>query len=103
MNMEFSYGGKRFIPEGRFYEAKASLNEILSKLSPDTELGFCVPGYKYPSKFPYSQDSFYEAATDKRCDVFRCVENHALYVPCQTDLRLYDGPYRKIRQRRKQK
>lgn len=102
MNMEFSYGGKHFIPEGRFDEAKASLTEILSKLSPDTELGFCVPGYKYPSKFPYSQDSFYEAATDKRCDVFRCVENNALYVPCQTDLRLYVGLYRKRRQRRNQ-
>lgn len=101
MNMKFAYGGKHFIPEGRFDEAKASLTEILSMLSSDTELGFCVPNYKYPSKYPYSQDGFYDAATDKRCDVFRCVENNALYVPCQTDLRLYNGPYRKTHQRRK--
>lgn len=100
MNMEFTYGGKHFIPEGRFDEEKSSLDEILSKLTHDAELGFCIPDYKYPSKYPYSQDGFYEAATDKRCDVFRCLENNALYVPCQTDLRLYDGPYRKRRQRR---
>lgn len=102
MNMEFCYGGKHFIPEGRFDQTNASLNEVLSKLSVDVELGFCVPDYKYPSKHPYSQDGFYEAATDKKCDVFRCVENGKLYVPCQNDLQQYVGPYRKRRQRRKQ-
>ena len=102
MNMEFTYGGKHFIPEGRFDQTKVSLNEVLSNLSADVELGFCVPDYKYPSKYPYSQDGFYEAATDKKCDVFRCVENGKLYVPCQNDLQQYEGPYRKRRQRRKQ-
>ena len=102
MNMEFCYGGKHFIPEGRFGQTNISLNEVLSKLAVDMELGFCVSDYKYPSKFPYSQDGFYEAATDKKCDVFRCVENGKLYVPCQNDLQQYEGPYRKRRQRRKQ-
>lgn len=103
MNMEFCYGGKHFIPEGRFDQTNVSLNEVLSKLSVDVELGFCVPDYKYPSKYPYSQDGFYEVATDKMSDVFCCVENGRLYVPCQNDLQQYVGPYRKRRQRRKQK
>ena len=89
MNMEFCYGGKHFIPEGRFDQTNVSLNEVLSKLSVDVELGFCVPDYKYPSKYPYSQDGFYEVATDKKCDVFCCVENGRLYVPCQNDLQQY--------------
>lgn len=100
MNMEFCYGGKHFVPEGRFDQTNVSLNEVLSKLSVDIELGFCVPGYKYTSKYPYSQAGFYEAATDKKCDVFRCVENGKLYVPCQNDLQQYEGPYRKRRLRR---
>ena len=100
--MEFCYGGMHFVPEGRFDQTNVSLNEILSKLSVDPELGFCVPDYKYQSKYPYSQDGFYDAATDKKCDVFRCVENGKLYVPCQNDLQQYEGPYRKRRQRRKQ-
>ena len=100
--MEFTYGGKHFIPEGRFDHSNVSVNEVLSKLSIDVELGFCVPDYKYPSKYPYTQDSFYGAVTDKRCDVFRCVENGKLYVPCQNDLQQYEGPYRRRCQRRKQ-
>lgn len=100
---QFIYGGKHFVPEGRFDGTSISLNEVLSNLSVDKELGFCVPDYKYPSKFPYSQNGFYEAASDKKCDVFRCAENGKLYVPCQNDLQQYTGPYRKRRQRRKQK
>ena len=100
--MEFCYGGMHFVPEGRFDQTNISLNEVLSKLSVDPEQGFCVPDYKYQSKYPYSQDGFYEAATDRKCDVFRCVENGKLYVPCQNDLQQYEGPYRKRRQRRKQ-
>lgn len=102
MNLEFCYGEKHFIPEGRFDQTNVSLIEVLSKLSVDVEMGFCVPDYKYPSKYPYSQDAFYEMATDKKCDVFRCVENGKLYVPCQNDLQQYEGPYRKRRQRRNQ-
>lgn len=102
MKLEFCYGGKHFVPEGQFDQTNVSLNEVLSKLSVDPELGFCVPDYKYPSKYPYLQDGFYDAATDKKSDVFRCVENGKLYVPCQNDLQQYEGPYRKRQQRRKQ-
>ena len=46
MNMAFCYGGKHFVPEGRFDQTNISLNEVLSKLAVDVELGFCVPAYK---------------------------------------------------------
>ena len=42
MNMAFCYGGKHFVPEGRFDQTNISLNEVLSKLAVDPELGFWV-------------------------------------------------------------
>ena len=55
----------------------------------DRDLGFCRPGYAYESKYPYSHGAFYEASTDKECDLFRCVENGKLYIPCENDLQEY--------------
>ena len=42
---------------------------------------------------------FYAASTDKKCDIFRCVENGRLYVPCQYELQQYmDGKQKEIPQ-----
>ena len=30
-----------------------------------------------------------KASTDKNCDLYRCVENGKLYIPCHHDLQLY--------------
>ena len=32
---------------------------------------------------------FYAAATDKECDIFQCLENGKLYVPCTHELQQY--------------
>lgn len=87
----FEYGGLHFIPERRFEPAGQYHSIIpLSRMRPDAELGFCKPGGAYPSKFDYSHDGFYAASTAKDCDVFRCVENGRLYVPCENDLQFYE-------------
>jgi len=90
MNKEpFEYGGYHFIPERKLMGAEASFYAISKKLCEDRELGFCEEGYVYPSKFQYSHGAFMQASTDKECDLFRCVENGKLYIPCHHDLQIY--------------
>ena len=87
----FEYGGLHFIPERQFEPAGKHHSLIhVSRLRLDVELGFCKKGYAYPSKFNYSHEGFYAASTDKKCDIFRCVENGRLYVPSENDLQLYE-------------
>lgn len=85
----FQYGGFHFIPERKFTAAENDFFKISHKQRIDRQLGFCIPGYIYESKYTYSYEGFYEAATDKKCDLFRCVENGKLYLPCQNDLQEY--------------
>ena len=37
-------------------------------------------------KHEYSWKGFYEASNDNQMDLFRCVENGKLYVPCEHEL-----------------
>ena len=85
----FEYGGYHFIPERTLKGAEAGFFAMSRKIRLDKELGFCEAGYVYPSKYPYSHESFMAASTDKECDLYRCVENGKLYIPCQHDLQLY--------------
>ena len=85
----FEYGGYHFIPERQFTEAENDFNAISKKLRTDIEMGLCKKGYAYESKYDYSYKDFYESSTDKECDLFRCVENGKLYLPCENDLQEY--------------
>lgn len=87
----FEYGGMHFIPHSKLGNVNC-LSELL--LRSDFELGF--HDYDYPekghrSKFPYSHKSFYEAMNDSHMDIFRCVENGKLYIPCEHELFIYEG------------
>ncbi|WP_349218538.1 hypothetical protein [Solibaculum intestinale] len=88
-NQIFEYGGFHFIPERKFTAQEKDFFKISRQQRIDCSLGFCVPGYIYESKYDYSYESFYEAATNKDCDLFRCVENGKLYLPCENDLQEY--------------
>lgn len=90
----FAYGGYHFIPERQFTEAENDFVAISRRQQIDTELGLCEPGYAYESKYPYSHASFMAASPDKDCDLFRCVENGKLYLPCEHDLQEYREPTR---------
>ena len=95
----FEYGGFNFIPERRFTAEENSFLAISRRQRLDKELGFCKPGYAYKSKYPYSHESFYAASPDKECDLFRCVENGKLYLPCTNDLQEYMEQPKKERNR----
>ena len=85
----FEYGGVHFIPERKLTAEENDFLKISRRQCIDRDLGFCRPGYAYESKYPYSHGAFYEASTDKECDLFRCVENGKLYIPCENDLQEY--------------
>ena len=85
----FEYGGYNFFPVRKLEGAESGFYAISKRISIDTELGFCEEGYAYPSKFPYSYDDFYKAAGGHEYDLFRCVENGKIYIPCHHDLQIY--------------
>ena len=98
-NSVFEYGGYHFVPERQLMAHENSFQAVSHRLRTDRELGFCRKGYAYESKFNYSYDEFYMASTDKECDLFRCVENGKLYIPCQNDLQEYMELQKKGRDR----
>ena len=69
--------------------AESGFFAISKRISIDAELGLCEEGYAYPSKFPYSYEDFYKAAGGHEYDLFRCVENGKIYIPCHHDLQIY--------------
>ena len=86
---KFEYGGYHFIPERKFTKQENNFDYISGHIQTDTMLGFCKEGYAYESKYPYSHESFYKASGDSKCDIFRCVENNKLYIPCENDLQIF--------------
>lgn len=96
-DQSFEYGGMHFIPHSKL-EKIYFLSDIL--LRSDFELGF--HDYDYPekgrrSKFPYSHKSFYEAMNGSPMDIFRCIENGKLYIPCEHELFIYEGRRRSMK------
>lgn len=85
----FEYGGYHFLPERRLTAEEDNFASISKRQRLDVDMGLCKENYAYPSKHPYSHEDFYAAATDKTCDLFRCVENGKLYIPCENDLQEY--------------
>lgn len=87
----FAYGGKHFLPVRKFGKGDGDFYQITRRLKRDLEFGFfradCYG--KGGQKAEYSHEGFYAASTDKACDIFRCVENGKLYVPCEYELQEY--------------
>lgn len=89
MHQMFEYGGFHFIPERQFTADENRFDKITRRLRIDPAMGFCRLGYAYVSRYPYSYKDFYAVSPDKNCDLFRCVENGKLYLPCENDLQEY--------------
>ena len=85
----FEYGGYHFIPERRLRPDEADLFSITRKLKTDEELGMFDKGFPKPGKVSYTWRGFYEASPDKKADLFRCVENGKIYIPCNQELAEY--------------
>lgn len=84
-NTIFEYNGYHFKPERKLRkDEKKDICTFSKHIKSDTELGMC--DYEvYWKKCNYSWKKFYEASCS--ClDVFRCIENGKLYVPCEHEL-----------------
>lgn len=90
-NVAFAYGGKHFVLVRKFGKKDGDLYQIARRLKRDLEFGvFRADCYgKEGQKAEYSHEGFYAASPDKACDIFRCVENGKLYVPCEYELQEY--------------
>lgn len=99
--LTFEYGGKHFVPVRKFEKRDGDFYQITRRLRSDRELGFFRADYygKGSQIVDYSHESFYEVSTDKTCDIFQCVENGKLYVPCENELQEYSEPPQQSRRK----
>lgn len=93
----FEYGGYHFVPVTSYDHSDSGFRQVTSRLKTDHELGFHAVDYYGTKKFPYDYEGFYQAAGGKTCDIFRCVENGKLYIPCDFELQQYIEPHEKRR------
>lgn len=87
----FEYNGYHFESERKMKNSeKKDIVTFASHIRHDRELGMCdsdVDDYDYEwKKHNYSWKEFYEASGNSKVDLFRCVENGKLYVPCEHEL-----------------
>lgn len=85
----FEYGGYHFIPERSLRHDETDLFTITRKLKTDEELGMFDKGFPKAGKVSYTWKGFCAASPDKKADLFRCVENGKLYLPCEHELAEY--------------
>jgi hypothetical protein len=85
----FEYGGYHFTPYRKIRKSKDSFIKIMERVRTDRDLGLST--YE-DRKADYSHAGFYEASTDKTCDLFRCEENGKIYIPCANELFEYQEP-----------
>jgi hypothetical protein len=87
----FEYGGFHFKPERKFEKRDGDFNAQMRRMTSERYMG--ISAYEW-GKTDYSHAKFYEAANSE-ADVFKCVENGKLYVPCENELFRYDEPPQK--------
>lgn len=85
----FEYGGYHFIPyaDFRFNEDRCEQRLVHSIFSED------IPGLfsDVENRAAYNEGKFRAASSVMGCDLFLCVENDKLYLPCDKDLKEYIG------------
>ena len=85
------------MPVRKFERRDGDFFQITRRLRLDIGLGIFREGYcrgEETGVVPYSHAAFYQASTEKEYDIFRCVENGKLYVPCEYGLQEYMEPQR---------
>lgn len=82
----FEYNGFHFVPERKLRKCeKKDIRTFSRHIRSDRGLGMCDYNVDW-KKHDYSWDAFYQASDDNQLDLFRCVENGKLYVPCEHEL-----------------
>jgi hypothetical protein len=100
----FEYGEYHFMPYRRFrageikrqlqdnsHPQKIDMRYATRNMRTDFSLKL-FSGERSEKKQDYSYGDFYDASTDRECDIFRCVENGRLYVPGANELFRYIEP-----------
>lgn len=81
----FEYNGYHFEPVRKLKESeKKDICTFSKHIRSDRELGICDYNVDW-KKHNYSWKDFYSASNDSQLDIFLCVENGKLYVPCEHD------------------
>lgn len=80
MEKEFKYNGYTFRPIGKM--------GVSFRLRRDKELG--ISAYEWSKGEKYDYDKFYEASGNSRSDLFLCIENGNVYIPCINELFLFE-------------
>lgn len=88
-NGYFLYQGCHFKPVRQFTEKDGDFFEKTRRLRRDDELGMMEADYDGKQKHPYSYEGFYAASTDKKADIFFCLETMKEYTPCTHELQEY--------------
>lgn len=81
----FTYGGFTFEPAGQVKDY--GVNDDFRSVS--NTLNCSNYGYVADGDEPYDYDEFYKAAGNVNDDVFRCLENNILYMPCSKSLQIF--------------
>ena len=90
----FEYGGYHFKPHRTFEKRDGDFVKQMHNASSDHSLG--ITAYDW-GKTEYSHALFYAASGDSETDIFRCIENGKLYIPCENELFRYNEPPQKTR------
>ena len=98
-NGYFLYQGYHFKLLGQFPKGEGDFFEITKRLKRDTELGMMAEDYDGKQKREYSHAGFYAASPIKDADLFLCLENQKVYVPCEYELQEYMRELEKKRQK----
>jgi hypothetical protein len=88
----FEYGGYHWRPHRTFEKRDGDFNKQMDHASSDRSLGIATYDW---GKTEYSHASFYAASGESEADIFRCVENGRLYIPCENELFQYNEPPQK--------
>lgn len=100
----FQYGGYHFTPYRTFYEGetdkqlesdsrpwKKDAAYAMRNMKSDFTLGLSKYDWKKAGT-DYSHEGFYAASGNVKADIFKCIENGRLYVPCENELFQYTEP-----------
>lgn len=88
-NGYFLYQGYHFKPVRQFTEKDGDFFEKTRRLRRVDELGMMDADYYGKQKHPYSYEGFYAASTDKKANIFFCLETMKEYTPCTHELQEY--------------
>jgi hypothetical protein len=85
----FAFGDYHFKPQRKFEKRDGDFNKQMNNVASDRSMGIATYDW---GRTEYSHEKFYAASGDSEADIFKCVENGKLYVPCANELFRYNEP-----------